>query len=128
MRRKYLIGIVSVSLAAAICTTSVIADDDVEAYLNLNGSITVPSNISEVAEYKLAKLSLIDAANTISAQFTGNIVSIKLENVANNLIYAAEVLGTDGNITNILLDAGDGRVLARKIDTVDNNEYEGEDD
>ena len=132
MYSKLLKGALALSLAGGILMAN--ADDDFGKYININSSVKVQPNLPETAEYNLAKMSLGDVANLLSAQSSNKIISIKLENVYGNLVYEVKTLNAKNTITDQLVDAGNGKILVTQIETPDvkdnekNEGYEGSED
>jgi len=60
----------------------------------------------------LAKISLPYAMNAALQLVPGNVVSAELEVEDGNLQYSFDIVGADKSITEVEIDAGDGKVLA----------------
>ena len=134
MYSKLLKSALALSLAGGIFVANANADDDFGRYININSSVKVQPNLPETAEYNLAKMSLGDVANLLSAQSSNKIISIKLENVYGNLVYEVETLNAKNTITDQLVDAGNGKILATQVEAPEvrdnerNEGYERDDD
>ena len=84
-------------------------DDDRDEKL-IKGS--VPINGTPQAEFpKLAKISSSQAVSAATAKITGSVASVSLENEDGFLVYTVEIISPKLGKHEILVDAGDGRVL-----------------
>jgi len=134
MYSKLLKGALALSLAGGIFVANANADDDFGRYININSSVKVQPNLTETAEYNLAKMPLGDVVNLLSAQSSNKIISIKLENVYGNLVYEVKTLNAKNTITDQLVDAGNGKILATQVEAPEvrdnerNEGYERDDD
>lgn len=118
---------VALSLISSVALAS---DKDIEINdanskdMVIKSSIQLSDNITEAQEKALAKIDVNEVNNILKTQFNGSVVEIKLENDNGNLVYQAEVL-KNNQITDVVIDAGNGKILASKADTHDK---EGEED
>jgi len=124
MYSKLLKGALALSLAGGIFVANANADDDFGRYININSSVKVQYNLTETAEYNLAKIPLGDVVNLLSAQSSNKIISIKLENVYGNLVYEVKTLNAKNTITDQLVDAGNGKILATQVEAPEVRGYE----
>lgn len=92
--------------------------------LKVIGSLQV-SGIPQAGYPKLAKISAADATRIALTQVPGNVLSVGLENEDGFLIYAVEVIGNPSKRHEILIDAGNGKVLSS---TSKNEQSTDEDD
>ena len=116
-------------VALSLVGTLAMADGDKESNENNNkemqikSSIQISDNASEEFENNEAKIGVDDVVKVIKNKFSGKILSIQLENNNGNLVYKAEVFKYN-NITDIFVDAGDGKILASMVDKKDSNDEE----
>ena len=119
-------GLVALSLVGTLA----MADGDKETNdnnkeLKIKSSIQVKDNVSEEIENSSAKIGVDDVAQVIKNKSLGKILSVKLENKNGNLVYIAEVF-KNNQITDIIVDAGDGKILASMLDKKDSNDEDDE--
>lgn len=106
-------------LVVGLLSTLAIADDEVE----VKSSIQIPEHASELNVQKSATIGVEKVVQVLKAAYPNEkIVSISLENEDGNLIYEAEVL-QNNLITEVIVDAGNGKILASKIDEEDDDWY-----
>ena len=86
-------------------------------------SVTVPATQadSETADegtalQGLAKITPDQAKAAALAAAPGNATKVELENKDGNVVYAVEVTGADGKVTDLEIDAGNGAVLSREAE------------
>lgn len=102
-------------------------NDDGKKDIVIKSSIQIPDNSNEEFENKSAKITTEDVIKVVKDKFTGKILSVKLENENGNLVYIAEVF-KNNQITDIVVDAGDGKILASGVDKKDSNDDEDNDE
>ncbi|MDX1808125.1 MAG: PepSY domain-containing protein [Sulfurospirillaceae bacterium] len=90
--------------------------------LGIKSSIQMKKDTSEADERQSAKLGVKDVIGALNSKFSGKITNIKLENIDGNLVYTAEVLGNGDTITNVFVDAGNGKILTSKLDKKDHSD------
>lgn len=93
------------------------------------GSIHVTSHDS--AKYpQLAKISAGEAARIAKEAHPGRVLSIALENEKGVLVYAVEIASEPAGLHELLVDAGNGKILATTVEHKDKSrdEDEGDDD
>lgn len=97
-------------------------------------SITVPDNgpekddATEAAELaKVAKISDADARAAATAAVPGTVVKSELENEDGNVVYEVEIKGADGKVTEVIVDAGNGKVLHQELEDDDEDCDKGKD-
>ncbi|WP_331775923.1 PepSY domain-containing protein [Sulfurospirillum sp. 1612] len=122
-------GIISLSLIA----TFALAEGDHEAHdvsfqdLSMKSSIQLKQDTTEMQEQQHAKLGVSDIIPTLKSKFSGKITTVKLENIDGNLVYTVEVLAQDNSRSNVLIDAGNGKILAHQFNKKDHNHEESND-
>ena len=72
----------------------------------------------------LAKITPDQAKAAALAAAPGNATKVELENKDGNVVYAVEVTGADGKVTDLEIDAGNGAVLSKETEA---DTPEGED-
>jgi uncharacterized membrane protein YkoI len=118
--------------ALAVAGTSSVAlaenDSEQEAKPTYHASIQVPAKLeSEAALQKLAKVTREDAARIAQGSAPGTVVETKLENEDQNLVYTVEI-SSGGKTSEVIVDAGNGKVLAVNPDTDGENDGEKDGD
>ena len=78
------------------------------------GSIPI-DGVSETEFPKMAKLSLIEAMHAALLATSGNALSISLEGEDGFLAYAVEVRNHDSGLHEIMIDAGNGKIISNQI-------------
>mgnify|MGYP002713318935 CR=1 FL=1 len=122
-------GVISLSLIA----TFALAEGNHETNdlsfqdLGIKSSIQVKQDTTEVQEQQRAKLGVADIIPTINSKFSGKITTVKLENIDGNLVYTVEVLAQDNSHRNVLIDAGNGKILTYQLDKKDLHHEESND-
>lgn len=59
----------------------------------------------------LAKITFDDALKAARAAAPGSVIKAELEVEAGSLVYSFEIVGTDKRVTEVEVDAGNGKVL-----------------
>lgn len=119
----------SIVVLGLITSVAFASDNDIEANDNgkkdveIKSSIQISGNSNEEFENKSAKISAEDVVKVVKDKFTGKILSVKLENENKNLVYTAEVF-KNNQITDVVVDAGDGKILSSTVDKKDSNDGE----
>lgn len=91
----------------------------------IQGSISV--NGIKTNQYpNLAKIKAQEASTLAMQVQKGNVLSVGLEGEDGYLVYAVEVAGEDSHMHEILIDAGNGKVLADQ--TKNSSHHEDNDD
>ncbi len=92
----------------------------------VNGSLPL-RGASQVDHPKLAKISASEASRIANAEVPGSVLSVGLENEDGFLIYAVEVAGTRSDHHEVIVDAGNGKVISAIAKNGSRNEDDGED-
>lgn len=92
----------------------------------VNGSLPV-RDASQIDYPKLAKISASEASRIANAEVPGSVLSVGLENEDGFLIYAVEVAGTRSGRHEVIVDAGNGKVISAVAKNGNKNEDDGED-
>jgi len=119
-------------VALTLVGTLAMADGDKELNddtqeLQVKSSIQISENATEEIENSSAKIGVEKVVQIIKDKSLGKILSIKLENENGNLVYKAEVL-KNNQMTDIIVDAGDGKILASILDKKDSDDDEDDDE
>lgn len=105
------------------------SNDNNQKEIQVKSSIQLKDNVSELNEKKAAKLGVSEVINTVKTQFSGKVLDVQLENLNGNLVYQADILDKN-QVTNVFIDAGNGKILSSRIDQKDkgseNDENDGE--
>ena len=106
--------------------------DDTPKYTS---SVTVPqtpegaegaeeSDAAEAAKLApLAKISADEASKAATTAVPGTAATPELEEEDGNVVYDVEIITADGKQVEVIIDAGNGKVLAQETD----NDHEGKD-
>lgn len=116
---KIVSGILVLGLAGTMAFANVESNNesnDEKSDVSIKSSIQLKESASKAQEQSAAKLSIADATAIAKSTVAGNINKIKLENENGNLVYQAEVAKNDGSTVDIYVDAGNGDVLAKKVE------------
>ena len=89
------------------------------------GSIPVKPD-QELTAYTLTKISLTDALQTALKGFPGRAIGADLNAENGYVVYGVEVVGANGTITDVKIDAGTGQVLTNDTSEVEQNDNEGD--
>lgn len=98
-------------------TSSITVDDTNEA----------ANEADEAAQLeRVATVSADEARRAAGAAVTGTVGDAELENEDGNVVWSVEVTGNDGSVTEVIVDAGDAKVLAQSAEEEDDGESEDE--
>jgi uncharacterized membrane protein YkoI len=127
MHRKLAFGLMVVSAVAVLAAGTLAKDKGKEAdEAPIKGSIAVgKAKLGELPG--LAKISLVDAIQAAVAKTPGKAFKARIDTEDGFLVYEVEVLTADAKWVEMLVDAGDGKVLAVKADTDGEDDHEGHD-
>jgi|SRR5579885_1712767 len=110
-RKLLLIGFATL---LGVTTVSVLAkekDEDSDKDSKVTGSIQVEGKHKRAELAALAKISFDDALKAAEAKVPGTVIKAELEAEHHTLMYSFEIVGTDKTVTEVEIDAGNGRVL-----------------
>lgn len=109
-------------LGSALCTH---AKEEASA---VKGSIRPTEEVKQSGLPALAKLTLQQALEAALVAAPGNPIKAELEVEDGNLVYSVEVVGADKSITELEIDAGNGKVLAteKESDKEEDHKAKGE--
>jgi uncharacterized membrane protein YkoI len=96
----------------------VVAPGNARSY---TGSTPVTQDQEQTA-YTLVKISLADAMKTALDACPGKAVTAGISVENGYLVYGVEVVGTGGAVTDVKIDAGTGKVLARDVSKDESND------
>jgi len=97
-------------------------NDDNGKDIQIKSSVQLPKNVNEKDEVKSANVRIDEVIAIIEAKFSGRITKVELENEDGNLVYEAEVFLNDGKTMDIVVDAGNGQILASNVDKPDHKD------
>jgi len=110
MKKSFRILLVASGIAAwAIGTTVVLAAKEEKAAPI--GSILPAGKVAPVDLPAMAKISFQQALGVALAKVPGSVIKAELEVEDGNLMYSFEIVGTDRKITEVEIDAGNGKIL-----------------
>jgi uncharacterized membrane protein YkoI len=121
MKRKTMTAISGVFLTALIIIGAVSAQQTKHT-----GSIQIKSD-DEAGFVGRAKIPLDSAVKAALTAVPGKILKVGLENENGYLVYGVEVVKANRQISDVKINAGDGRVLKIETDQKDSENQEGED-
>lgn len=111
-------GIVGLSLIGGI----VFANDIEIKDLKIKSSVQQKNNVSEAEEIQFAKLDVNDVCKILKKEENGKIVKVALENDDGNLVYHSEIYKNINETVEVIIDAGDGKILHKELDHRDKEE------
>ena len=123
MKRKFVTATTAAAiiLSLALVGTSLAKKDEKEI---TGGSIKLAKH-TEAQLPALAQISLSQAIQSATGAIEGQVLQAGLENENGFLVYAIEVASQDKTVTEVIVDAGNGKVLATYLDKSD---HENEDE
>ncbi len=120
MKRRILTGLSAVFLATLMAIGAVSAQETKNT-----GSIRV-SSADEAGFTDLAKIPFNSAVQSAVTAVPGKVLKAELENEDGYLVYSIEVAKSDHQIDEIMIDAGNGKVLKIEKDRKDSEDNEKE--
>lgn len=119
--------VLATSATIAFATNAVANNEQEENEPTYHSSIQVdPKLDDEAALARLARIS-IEHAGRIAAAGGGSVTELQLENEHGSLVYAAEV-STGTAVNEVIIDAGDGKILSSVSETEDDDERDDDTD
>ena len=110
-------GLLSIGLTGAMMFAY--AETNGQNEISVKSSIQVQQNANNnIAHENMATITLQEAALIAKKNSDGKIVSVNLEDINGNLVYTADVL-KHNQITNLIIDAGNGRILSSRVESTD---------
>ena len=123
-----LAAIMATTGAATLSAKNGKGEAKAEAKWKERSSIQVAQkSTDEAALQKLAKMTLEQAIQIAQGAVPGAAIEAKLEDEDQNLVYTVEVSNA-GSTSEVIIDAGNGKVLAVQADGADEGRDGGEDD
>jgi uncharacterized membrane protein YkoI len=105
--QKILVATGALALAGlAACNTSEKSDE-----APVLGSIRPTGNPKAADLPALTKISLLEAMKDAQAAVPGEVITAELEVEDGNLQYSFDIVGADKKVTEVEIDAGNGKVL-----------------
>ena len=106
-------GLAALLGIAAVTAVAKEKDEDSDKDSKVTGSIQVEGKHHKRAELAaMAKISFDDALKTAEAQVPGTVIKAELEAEHHTLMYSFEILGADKTVSEVEIDAGNGKVLS----------------
>lgn len=121
-KSTYLKAFIGLGLIGTVALASDIEINDEQKDLSIKSSIQLNDEVSESAEKSAAKIDAYDVCKILKKIESGKIVKVKLENEDGNLVYTSEVVTKNGENLDYIIDAGNGKILYKKIDKNDKEE------
>ena len=97
-------GLLALAVSAAALTTLSAAEVS-------KSSIRADDKLKETELPALAKISAEDAIKAALAAAPGKVLKVELEAEDGGLVYSVEIVGADKVVTEVEIDAGNGKVL-----------------
>jgi uncharacterized membrane protein YkoI len=110
LRRFLTVGCLT-ALIGATAIPALAKDEDSDKDTKITGSIQVEGKHKRAELPALAKISFDDALKAAEAKVPGSVIKAQLEVEHHTLIYSFEILVADKTVTEVEIDAGDGKVL-----------------
>ncbi len=108
-------GIIATSLV--VTGASFAKTDDAEKEIR-NGTIPIPRTTE--ADYPgMAKISFDQAIQKALAAVKGKVLEAELEEEDGFLVYEVEIVGQNRSVTEVMVDAGNGEILAMEQESED---------
>jgi uncharacterized membrane protein YkoI len=118
MKKRLIAVIGSGALIMGIAVAGVsFADTEIH-----NGTIRIEKQ-SEAEFPSMAKVSMDQAVQNALASVQGRVLKAELEDEDGFLVYGVEVVTADKSITEVMVDAGTGKVMAMEQDKVDKDDH-----
>lgn len=114
----------SVALSFVAINSASAADKEKEAP---KGSIRPSGDIKPADLPALAKINFQQALNAALAKVPGNVIKAELEVEDGNLMYSFEIVGPNKKITEVEIDAGNGKVLDTEDESAEKESGKGGD-
>ncbi len=120
-------GIIAASAGAAPAPVGAGQEQDGSQEPSYTGSIKAPegSGGEEAENAALSGLAVItpeEAATAAGSAVTGTVGTAALDNENGFVVYSVEVMGKDGKLQEVTVDAGNGQVLSKGAEDNDANE------
>ena len=110
LRKLFVIGCTAI-LAASLTTFSLAKEEKAAI-----GSIRPAGKVRPADLPALARVSFDDALKAALTAVPGKIIKAELEVEDGNLMYSFEIVSSDKSITEVEIDAGNGRILGTEKD------------
>lgn len=81
-------------------------DDD-----TMKSSVSVAVGLKGAALLKYAKVNFVQALNVALKAVPGNVLDGELQNEKGSLVYDFEIVDAKGNLFNVIVDAGNGKLM-----------------
>ena len=117
MKSKILYGIAATFLLTLVINPPKVFSAAGDSEIEWRGSIRANKDLPEARLAEMAKIGLGDALSTALTKQPGKAIKAELESEDGYLIYGVEIVTTDGNVEEVILDPADGKVLAMEDET-----------
>ena len=109
--KKYIRLLLATASLAAVVTASAVSAAAKEEKPSAPGSIRPAGKVAPENLPALAKISFSDALKAALAAVPGSVIKAELEVEDGSLQYSFEIVGADKKVTEVEIDAGNGKVL-----------------
>lgn len=120
---------VAIALIAGLISSTLVWAERTESdeHQAVQGSLKI-GNVSEADYPGLAKVSFEDALRAASGKDRVSFLSAELEKENGALVYEIELVRSDKKVNEVIVDAGNGKVLSQKMDPPDQEDEENEEE
>ncbi len=121
-RRKLVVGAAVAILALGVGGVAIATQQGQEEDNIKGGSIAAPAGSGEENEAEgnnvegLARIDRSAAEKAALDAFPGEVHEVELESESGFVVYEVEVAGNDGTLHEVVVDAGNGKVLAQETE------------
>lgn len=99
----------------AVMVSSLLLSASLAFGANITGSIKVDRGIKDKDLIKLTKVSLQDAITTATNSASGQATEAEIDNKSGFLVYEVKVVDAEGKTHEIIVDAGENKILSSRI-------------
>lgn len=121
MKYPKIVAAAALGLSLVALPTMSHAESESENDTPIKGSVAVNKETPESSYATLAKASITDAIQTGSAKQSGTIIKAELLADDGYLVWEVEIVDKKGETWEVVIDAGNGKVLAVEADHPDND-------
>ena len=92
--------------------------------IGFKSSIQLKGDVLEKEENKAAKIDVSEVCKILKKDENGKIINVNLENEDGNLVYHSEIIKDSGETLDVIVDAGNGKILHKQVDKSDKESEE----
>ncbi|HFU77556.1 MAG TPA: hypothetical protein ENK68_03535 [Epsilonproteobacteria bacterium] len=109
------------TLVLTVLGTTLYAFDLGQDEDTIKSSLVINRDAGELDAKKAALIDATEAIQSVQTKFQGKITGVELENEEGNLVYEVEILQANNVEMEVIIDAGNGKILASKVDEEDHD-------